>query len=217
MATLVCAAHPDDEVIGCGGTIAKLSKKEDVYVLIFTYGGGSIFGLPDTMTSWPPFLSDEELITRRIEEAENADKVLGVKQTYFLGVQGNLPEKFSTEQKEIISNLIAQLKINKIFFHSVKDGHPDHLAVNRVIRELINDSKRKIEVHTYQVNLFDFSKKDPEIIMDVSAEYKKKLKALECFKSQRLWTVLLKPMILYKGIHFGKKAGFKFAEYFYRK
>jgi len=217
MATLICAAHPDDEVIGCGGTIAKLSKKEDVIVLIFTYGGGSIFGLPDTMTSWPLFMSDEELILRRIEEAENADKVLGVKQTYFLGIRGNLPERFSNAHKEIISNIIKQFKINKIFFHSIKDGHPDHLAVNAVMREIIKSTKQKIEVHTYQVNLFDFSKKDPEIIMDVSREYKKKLEALECFKSQRLWTLLLKPMILFKGIHFGKKAGVKFAEYFYRK
>lgn len=217
MATLICSAHPDDEVIGCGGTIAKLAKKEDVIVLIFTYGGGSIFGLSDTITSWPPFMSEEELILKRIEESENADKVLGVKQTYFLGIRGNLPEKFSKEQKEIIMNLIKQFKIKKIFFHSIKDGHPDHLAVNSVMREIVQSLKNKIEIHTYQINLFDFSKKDPEIIMDVSKEYKKKFDALECFKSQRLWTLLLKPMILFKGIYFGKKVGVKFAEYFYRK
>ena len=35
---VVFAAHPDDEVLGCGGTIKKLSKKFNVIVVFFTTG-----------------------------------------------------------------------------------------------------------------------------------------------------------------------------------
>ena len=35
---LVVAAHPDDEVLGCGGTIAKLSPNVDIYTLILGEG-----------------------------------------------------------------------------------------------------------------------------------------------------------------------------------
>ena len=35
---LVVCAHPDDEVIGCGGTLAKLSKNAEINLLIFTDG-----------------------------------------------------------------------------------------------------------------------------------------------------------------------------------
>ena len=38
MTVLVFSAHPDDEVIGLGGTIKKISKNEDVITIIFSYG-----------------------------------------------------------------------------------------------------------------------------------------------------------------------------------
>lgn len=38
---LVIAAHPDDEVLGLGATIKKLSKDNDVYILIVTEGCSS--------------------------------------------------------------------------------------------------------------------------------------------------------------------------------
>ena len=75
---LVIASHPDDEVLGCGGTLYKLKKK-----------GAKISGL---------FLSDGEssrkhpkinqLILERKNQAINAGKVLGIKNICF----GNFPD-----------------------------------------------------------------------------------------------------------------------------
>ena len=38
MKILVIVAHPDDEVLGCGGTIAKLTPNNDIYILILGEG-----------------------------------------------------------------------------------------------------------------------------------------------------------------------------------
>ena len=35
---LVIAAHPDDEILGCGGSIIKLKKKYNINVLFMTDG-----------------------------------------------------------------------------------------------------------------------------------------------------------------------------------
>lgn len=215
MTVLVCSAHADDEVIGVGGTIAKMAKEEDVIVLIFSYGGGSFAGLSDRLTSWPPMMSEEKLIETRVKESKKADELLGVKETIFLGIKGNIPKEFKLEQKEKLKAIINQYKPDKIFYHSVKDGHPDHLAVNKVMHSIIEKMQKKPEIYTYQINLFDFSMKESKLIIDVSKEFQKKLNALAEFKSQVLWTTPLKFMVLLKAIIFGKKQGFKFAEYFY--
>ena len=38
---LIVAAHPDDEMLGCGGTILKLKKKCDIHVMFMTDGVSS--------------------------------------------------------------------------------------------------------------------------------------------------------------------------------
>lgn len=66
MSVLVIAPHPDDEILGCGGTIRKLTDAgENVYVCIVTKG-------------YPP-LFDEELIEQGRSEDLTAAKELGVK------------------------------------------------------------------------------------------------------------------------------------------
>lgn len=68
---LVVAPHPDDEVLGAGGTIARLaSEGRDVHVAIVTKGGPPLF--------------DEAFIQRGRNEARQAHQVLGVKETVFL-------------------------------------------------------------------------------------------------------------------------------------
>ena len=67
--TLVIAPHPDDEVYGCGGTIAGLARHgEIVHVLIVTKGDD---------------LFDPELIRQGREAARQAHEILGVSETHF--------------------------------------------------------------------------------------------------------------------------------------
>ena len=68
---LIIAPHPDDEVLGCGGTIRKLSEMgEEVYVLIVTRGKKEMYS--------------EDLILNVRNEARNAHRILGVTETRFL-------------------------------------------------------------------------------------------------------------------------------------
>ena len=211
MTVLVCAAHADDEVIGCGGTIAKLAKKEKVIVLIFSYGSGHA----GILTSWPPFMSKEKLRQRRIYESHRAGVILGVHRTIFLGVHSDIAAEIDVAKKQKIMEIIEHYKPDKIFYHSRKDVHPDHLEVNKVMSEIVSNLKYKPEVYTYQINLFGFGSSEPKLIIDISKEFPLKVKALMCFKSQIISLIVLSPLILLSAILSGRKYGFKYAEYFY--
>jgi len=210
MTVLVCAAHADDEVIGLGGTIAKFAKTEDVIVVIFFYGAN----FAGRIWSWPPTLNEEQLTKKRVYESQKAGNYLGVTETIFLGMKGET-DTIDESRKQLLEAIIKKYKPNKIFYHSIKDGHKDHRLVNRVMKEIIPKIEEKPEIFTYQINLFDFSHREPKIIFDVSNEFNKKLKALDFFKTQRISVMLLKPLILLKSLYFGKKHNVGFAEYFF--
>ncbi|MBI4159549.1 PIG-L family deacetylase [Candidatus Wolfebacteria bacterium] len=77
MKTIVCIfAHPDDEAFGPGGTIAKLAKKNRVYIICATKGEAG----KDSRRKKMGVLHDH-----RASELVASAKILGVKKVYFLG------------------------------------------------------------------------------------------------------------------------------------
>lgn len=67
MSVLCVAAHPDDEVLGVGGTLARHATKEGVHVCILSDGVTSRYEDPNAA---------EDEIKRRRERAENACEIL---------------------------------------------------------------------------------------------------------------------------------------------
>lgn len=143
MKILVIAAHPDDEVYGMGGTIAKLSKAgHKVYTLIVTDGCST------------QYKGNREIVNIKKEEAIKANKFLGVEKIIF----GNLPDmRLDTiphiEINKIIEDAINKIKPEVVYTHHYGDVNKDHQLVYQstmvAVRPTYNQCVKR--VISYQV------------------------------------------------------------------
>ena len=117
MKVLVFAPHPDDEVIGVGGTIAKLADAgDDVYVCIVTSGQPPIYDPNDTLAAQ--------------DEARRADELLGVKETIFLNFPAVMLETVPRYQLNgKISETINNIKPDEVYIPHRGDMQIDHQMV----------------------------------------------------------------------------------------
>jgi len=212
MTVLVCVAHPDDEVLGCGATIVKLSKKEKVITVIFSYGD-----------AWPPWMVDKkDLIKTRVKESKLAGEILGVNKTYFLGLKDTrIALDWSVEKEKALHRLFEKYKPTKVFTHTARDKHKDHAAVNKIVNKELKKQEllgRKIKKYYFEINFWSFiNAGEPLIVFDVSKTFNKKLEAIDIFESQKSLMTLLKPMVIAKAYFYGKEHGYERAEYYFKE
>jgi LmbE family N-acetylglucosaminyl deacetylase len=142
MATLVSFhAHPDDEAIPTGGSLAKAAKDGHRVVLVFATRGEN--GEVDDGFLDP----GEELWQRREQETLRAAEILGAARVEFLGYvdsgmmgtpENDAPESFwQADVDEAARRLAAILDEEKADVLTIYDengvyGHPDHIQVYRV-------------------------------------------------------------------------------------
>lgn len=211
MRILVFAAHPDDEVLGVGGTIAKNIKKGDeVNIIVFSYGEGS-----------DPLLDPEYLTQKRIKESRRAAKLLGCYNIFFLGISDlkflKGLEEPSTRKK--VEDLLISFKPDRIFVHEPDDIHPAHRAVANFIKQLVGELKLKSQIFTYSISsIFKLAQHDqPRLYVNIDDVIELKKKALSLFKTQKKWlSIYYTPLILLKNWLSGPKIGCRYAEVFYK-
>lgn len=115
MKVLVIAAHPDDDVFGCGGSIAKHVKNGNSVTIAYLTNGDA-----GTLTH-----TKEELAKVRKEEAKQAAAVLGIEDLIFL----NFFDGYVEYSKEILNKLvelIREIKPQVIYMPHGKESHRDH-------------------------------------------------------------------------------------------
>lgn len=207
---VVFCAHPDDEVIGAGGTIAKYTReKNKVIVIIFSYGEGS-----------HPWLKKRVTVETRVSEAKEAGKILGCKETIFLGLKDASVGKHAEEleiEKKIIS-LIGKYRPTKIFTHSKDDPWPDHQSVYKIIKKVVEDIDFQGDVYSFDIwNPLRVRERNvPKLVIDISKTFRIKKKALGCFKSQKIALFSLLPSVYIKSVITGLNNRVKFGEVFYK-
>ncbi|KAF5073302.1 N-acetyl-alpha-D-glucosaminyl L-malate deacetylase 1 [anaerobic digester metagenome] len=112
---LVIAVHPDDETLGCGGTMLKHKSNGDkTYWLIITKANQSITSIPDI----------EEKQRVYINEVAKVYSFDEWKQLSFLTTE--LDQYPKGEIIKTISDFINKVKPNVIYFHHHADVHTDH-------------------------------------------------------------------------------------------
>lgn len=114
---LVIAPHPDDEILGCGGTIARLcAAGVEVHVAIVTRGK-------------PPRF-DAAHVRRVEEEARAAHDFLGVARSHFLDFPAaGLDQVSHAEINGGIGRLVQEIDPDTLFLPFIGDVHVDHQLI----------------------------------------------------------------------------------------
>ena len=125
MKLLVIAAHPDDEVLGCGGTIAELAAQgEEVHILILATGLTSRVGFD--------FDKTHDALKIHHQRARRAAALLGAKNVNFAGFPD---QKMDTlPLLEIVQRIEAEIKSvqpRTVFTHHGGDLNMDHAITFR--------------------------------------------------------------------------------------
>ncbi|MCD7733186.1 MAG: PIG-L family deacetylase [Oscillospiraceae bacterium] len=180
MKILVFAPHPDDEILGVGGTMAKLADAgHEVTVCIVTRGYEPIY--------------NEELVKRGRKEAREASKLLGCQEPVFLDIPTLSMNTMTTyEINRPVQRLVDALEPNVVYIPHHGDIHIEHKLVNNAALvacrpkqgstvkavyeyEVMSETGWDVLSNTFMPNLY-------EALSDYWLGIKKK--ALECYQSQ---------------------------------
>ncbi|MBW3623992.1 MAG: PIG-L family deacetylase [Armatimonadetes bacterium] len=170
---LVISPHPDDEAIGCGGTLRKhVVEGDQVQVIFLTSGEKGGHGCPP-----------EE--TRRIRERESeaAAQVLQIDGIEFW----REPDGAVQARSSVVRRLVDKLETwrpSVLYVPHPLEKHPDHRAAVRMVRQAVSNSAGKgsrPEVWMYEVWT---PMPTMDHIVDITPYIEKKLEAIRVYRSQ---------------------------------
>lgn len=172
---LVLAPHPDDEALGCGGTMRRISAEGGgVDVLFLTRGE---HGVEAGQTASRQVELD--LAERRTREAEEACRILGVRKIHFLsGNDGRL-----AAQPELAEEIRRQLTADdyqSVFCPWPGEAHCDHAATYRWLHLALTHCEREISVWLYEV----WTPQTPNIVLPIDGSIEAKIAAINAYHSQ---------------------------------
>ncbi len=187
---LILAAHPDDEVLGCGGTIAKLADQGASIHVAFLSDG--VFSRECGQEK-----QQENLIARR-NAAQKACDILGVKSVSFDNFPDNRMDTVALlDITQAIEHLIEKHQPDTVFTHHAGDVNIDH----RRLHEAVVPACRPQRGHLVKTLLsFEVPSSTewqlpgsapafmPNWFVDISATLDRKLAALELYADElRAW------------------------------
>jgi LmbE family N-acetylglucosaminyl deacetylase len=189
-------AHPDDQEFTVGGTLAKWARAgcEIVTVCITSGGAGS-------NRHTPPDMTREALVVIREDEQREAGRILGVKETIFLGYEDGMLEPSIGLRREL-TRLIRRHRPEAVvcgdprmrFYGATYMNHPDHRVAADVALDAVFPSAgtrlifpellaEGLEPHEVR-QVFIHGPDRADTYVDISESLEVKVAALRAHKSQ---------------------------------
>jgi bacillithiol biosynthesis deacetylase BshB1 len=174
---LVFGPHPDDQELGMGGTIAKLTRQgHKVHLVDMTNGEPTPHGSPEI----------------RAKESAEAAKLLGVERTLVGLINRQVVHDIPSRHR--VAAVIRQHKPDWLFVPYPTDAHPDHVAVTKICEDARFDAKLtktdipgepwypKRIIYYFCTHLrMNFT---PNFCIDITDTLDQKMAAVACYKSQ---------------------------------
>jgi LmbE family N-acetylglucosaminyl deacetylase len=175
---LVIGAHPDDEVLGAGGAIAKhTTAGETVHVLVVTEGATQQY-------------DDDSMIDKKVSEARECADRLGVESVRF----GELPDMRLDEVAHVELNAVIEETVDDVcpdvvYTHSDREVNLDHRAIHRSTMVATRPGSGVERVLTYEVpSSTDWvggsERFEPNVYMDISGHLEAKIEAFRAYESE---------------------------------
>lgn len=197
MKVLIIVAHPDDEVLGMGGTIKKLTKnKNQVKIVIMATGVAARRSINfKNSSNYDITENQQKIIEKQIEtikkHAQKAAKILGVSDIEFLGYPDNEMDTVSNlELTKSVEKIIQNYKPEIVYTHTPFDVNVDHVSCYNAVLTATRPKKNTIvkKVISFEVpssTEWNFTSVFvPNTFVDISRELSSKIKALECYKTE---------------------------------
>ena len=187
MNVLIVAAHPDDEVLGCGGTIPRLVEDgHQVYIAILGEGITSRYDRRED--------ADRAAVEELQNRCREAARVLGAEDVYTRELPDN---RFDTvpllDVVKIVEQLVEQVSPATIYTHHGGDLNVDHAVVHRAVltatRPVAGEGVR--EIYAFEVAsstewaFQQFGRPfEPNVFVDISATLQTKIDALSLYEGE---------------------------------
>lgn len=181
---LIVCAHPDDEILGCGGTVARLVKEGfRPYTLILGEGVTSRDQKRDAIKR------KKELADLK-QQAIRANKIIGVRQIFFCDFPDN---RFDTEPfldiVKAIEEIKNKIKPDVIFTHHRGDLNIDHkITYNAVLTAFRPLERKDSAIYSFEIPSstewnypYVFN---PNYFVGIEESIDKKIAALKCYKGE---------------------------------
>lgn len=178
---LVLAPHADDELLGCGGTLALFAAQGVEVRVVVVFDGAA--GDPEGR------FEEDDYVARREAEACRGGAHLGVAHYDFWGLaEGHAPRddellSFVPRLAEAVRNFAPEV----VLAPWRGESHADHASVARAVELWLEAAPTTCEVWGYEV----WSQLEAELLVDVSSTWKQKLAALAEHETQLSYRDLL--------------------------
>ena len=166
---LIISPHPDDETLGCGGTIIKMCSGEiNVAVVMLTDGNGG--GRTQNIGSI------------RKKEFVKARDVLGYKFYSMLDYPDGKLQSFKTELSKQIHELILEKAPKLVLIPYLLDCVVDHQTANIVLSQVL----RNVDATNMIIGMYEIWTPiiNPNCYLNITNEYQKKSMAMKCYQTQ---------------------------------
>jgi LmbE family N-acetylglucosaminyl deacetylase len=187
MKVLVIAAHPDDEVLGCGGTIARLVREgHQVHIAILAEGITSRYSQREN--------ADSSLLQSLHAKSREAATTLGVSDLSLHGLPDNRLDTMPLlDVVKIVESLIEKISPVRVYTHHGGDLNVDHAVVSRAV---LTATRPLPECPVRELYLFEIPSSTewafqqfegtflPNVFVDVGQTLETKVRAMACYESE---------------------------------